>query len=345
MFALSWLFVLSSVLFFHGARSAPYCALKARDAPTAVTKRAIPDTRFVVYSDKFVSGLTGPPPVSEIQGFNVFALSFLLISGPADKAVEWSAQLTAAQRSSIKAEYEAAGVSLIVSVFGSTDAPTSIGADPTSTANTMAAWVKEFGLDGLDVDYEDFNAMDAGDGKAEAWLATFTRQLRTQLPQGQFILSHAPVAPWFSVNSLFSAGAYLTVDKTVGSLIDWYNVQFYNQGSTEYTTCTSLLNTSGGSWPKSSVFEIAAAGVPLDKLVIGKPGLSSGDASSGFIDPSTLAGCLAQAKAKGWGADHSSRYSRSPPPALRPQTPALWLGVPRRGGVVDQDGPVSAFPE
>ena len=33
--------------------------------------------------------------------------------------------------------------------------------------------------------------MDKGDGSAESWLATFTQQLRTQLPQGQFILSHA----------------------------------------------------------------------------------------------------------------------------------------------------------
>ena len=33
--------------------------------------------------------------------------------------------------------------------------------------------------------------MDKGDGSAEAWIATFTRQLRSQLPAGQFILSHA----------------------------------------------------------------------------------------------------------------------------------------------------------
>ena len=82
------------------------------------------------------------------------ALSFLLLSGPADKALEWSEQLTADQRTSVKADYVAAGISLIVSAFGSTDAPTSTGADPTSTANTMAAWVKEFDLDGIDVDYE-----------------------------------------------------------------------------------------------------------------------------------------------------------------------------------------------
>lgn len=49
---------------------------------------------------------------------------------------------------------KAAGIKLIVSVFGATDAPTSTNADPTATANTMAAWVKEFDLDGIDVDYE-----------------------------------------------------------------------------------------------------------------------------------------------------------------------------------------------
>lgn len=42
----------------------------------------------------------------------------------------------------------------MVSVFGSTDVPTSTNADPIATANTMAAWVKQYNLDGIDVDYE-----------------------------------------------------------------------------------------------------------------------------------------------------------------------------------------------
>ena len=37
--------------------------------------------------------------------------------------------------------------------------------------------------------------MDRGDGSAEAWIATFTQQLRSQLPKGQFILSHAREYP------------------------------------------------------------------------------------------------------------------------------------------------------
>jgi chitinase len=116
------------------------------------------------------------------------ALSFLLLEGAWDKvrhlpnvlasvvfnqystlfsqAYEWTT-LTADQRSSIKSQYAAAGIKLIVSVFGSTDVPTTMNADPVATANTMAAWVKQYDLDGIDVDYEDFNAFDTGNGSAE----------------------------------------------------------------------------------------------------------------------------------------------------------------------------------
>jgi len=45
---------------------------------------------------------------------------------------------------------------------------------------------------------------------------------------GDYILTHAPVAPWFSPGK-YRNGAYLTVHKTVGNLIDWYNIQFYNR--------------------------------------------------------------------------------------------------------------------
>ena len=109
----------------------------------------------------------------------------------------------------------------------------------------------------------------------------------------------------------------LKVHQNVGSLIDWYNIQFYNrkpyssavtqiylplfflEGTTEYTSCTGLLTKSSSAWPQTSLFEIAASGVPLNKIVIGKPATAS-DASSGFVAPSTLAGCIWQAKQRGW---------------------------------------------
>src|ERR1700733_5686541 len=44
-----------------------------------------------------------------------------------------------------------------------------------------------------------------------------------------FILSIiTAVAPWFEPNR-WGGGGYLKVHKSVGSMIDWYNVQFYNR--------------------------------------------------------------------------------------------------------------------
>lgn len=66
-----------------------------------------------------------------------------------------------------------------------------------------------------------------------------------------------------------------------------------------YTTCTGLLTKSGGTFPGSSVFEISANGVDLNKIVIGKPAINS-DASNGYMSPSSLASCLVTATNKGW---------------------------------------------
>jgi hypothetical protein len=52
------------------------------------------------------------------------------------KAFEWTT-LTDAQRASVKAQYNAAGIKLVVSVFGSTDVPTSSGVNPV----TMVQWI------------------------------------------------------------------------------------------------------------------------------------------------------------------------------------------------------------
>lgn len=86
----------------------------------------------------------------------ISALSFLLTSGAADEALAWQ-ELTASERTTILDEYNAAGISLIVSLFGSTNTPTTSGDDPITTANTMAAWALEYSLQGVDVDYEVFS--------------------------------------------------------------------------------------------------------------------------------------------------------------------------------------------
>ncbi|KAI0766605.1 glycoside hydrolase family 18 protein [Trametes elegans] len=288
-------FVVALLVLQLGTAAASPTPLEGEAKGELVTRATPAAPHWVLYSDKFVSGTTGPPATSAITGFNTFLLSFWLTEGAWDKAQEWTT-LTAAQRATVKSQYAAAGIKLLVSAFGSTDTPTSSGNDPVGTANSIAAWVKQYNLDGVDVDYEDFNAMNGG--TAENWLISFTRQLRSQLPAGDYIITHAPVAPWFTPNR-YPGGGYLKVHQQVGSLIDWYNVQFYNQGASEYTTCAGLLTSSSSAVPNSAVFQIIASGVPANKVVIGKPA-NTGDASSGYMAPATLAGCVAQAKSQGW---------------------------------------------
>ncbi|EIW79374.1 glycoside hydrolase family 18 protein [Coniophora puteana RWD-64-598 SS2] len=291
-FLSSFAALFTAVLSATSVTAAPVeSGLVARDAAPAAP-------HFVIYSDKWISGETGPPAPSDLTGYNVFALSFWLSTGPADQAATW-AQLDNATRASTKSAYEAAGIKLLVSAFGSTETPTSSGEDPVKTADSLAAWVIANNLDGVDVDYEDLAAFKAMDGSAEKWLESFTTELRAKLPATDYIITHAPVAPWFSPS--FTGGGYVAVDKAVGNLIDWYNIQFYNQGTSEYTTCDGLLTQSSAAWPKSSLFEISAQGVPLDKLVIGKPATAT-DATNGFIDTATLAGCLQTAAGQKWNA-------------------------------------------
>lgn len=195
----------------------------------------------------------------------------------------------------------AAGVKILVTAFGAAEAPTSAGVNPTTAANNLATFVKANGFDGADIDWEDSNAMQAGTG--EAWLITFTQALRAQLPSPQYIITHAPQAPYFiDDKTLYPKGAYITVDAQVGHLIDWYNVQWYNQATSTYDTCQTLLFQANGWATGTSLFELIGRGFAQEKLVIGKPVTTAGATNTGYMDVNTLAGCLSQAKAKGWNA-------------------------------------------
>ena len=113
----------------------------------------------------------------------------------------------------------------MVSAFGATEHPTTAGVDPVVCATKLADFVSTYNLDGVDIDWEDTAAFQAGTG--EAWLITLTKTLRQLLPNA--IITHAPQAPYFAGTSLYPKGAYIAVDQAVGSMIQFYNVQFYNQ--------------------------------------------------------------------------------------------------------------------
>ena len=162
------------------------------------------------------------PSASDIGNYNRFILAFWMSNqGAVDDAQAWE-QFDEGTRQQTLDEYHAAGIALMVSAFGSTDAPTSNGVDAASCATDLANWVKQYGLDGVDIDYEDMSAMNGN--YAEDWLITFQQTLRQQLGSG-YLISHAPVAPWFTSSNAYANGAYVKIHQQVGDSIDFYNVQ------------------------------------------------------------------------------------------------------------------------
>ena len=81
---------------------------------------------------------------------------------------------------------------------------------------------------------------------------------------------------------------------TIQYLLQYYNFQ------NDYTDCDSIVLKSSDKFPGTSLQEISQAGVPQQKLVLGKPGLPIDVTNGGYLPPDTLADCLKMGKDIGW---------------------------------------------
>lgn len=138
----------------------------------------------------------------------------------------------------MKKVYNDNGIRILVSAFGREGRPTSTGQDPNTTAESLAMYVKDYHLDGVDVDWEDKDTLKNPveiHGKkyyGDDWLNEFTIKLRELLPN--HIITHAPEAVLFNTeNEDWKHHSYLMIDIHVGSLIDFYNIQYYNMDDYE----------------------------------------------------------------------------------------------------------------
>jgi len=245
--------------------------------------------------------------VSDIEsmvnaGFNYILLAFHVSGTPKYAASTWGGLGGSAQQSAVSYAHSH-GARVVVSAEGSEDAPywKSSGA---SYGTTVANWAKANNLDGVDFDLENIgggftysgNGANLDTAQMVQWIADATNNARSILGASA-IISHAPQPPYFGVNHGWANG-YPQVYQAAPS-INYLLVQYYNNddppGVNTYNQI--FVSDNGGA-----VEEIVGEGIPLGKIVVGKP-VESGDADSGYISASTFHSIVAEAQSSlGWNS-------------------------------------------
>lgn len=132
----------------------------------------------------------------------------------------------------------------MLGVFGQVELPSTGNFNPVECAKKLATYAIAYNFDGVDINWNDGFSFNVGRG--ENWLSNFTLTLKNLAPN--LIITHSAFASYFSA----SQKGYVQVHKLAGSAISFYNVIFYGQSNT-YNTARTLFNTSGGTFPKTSV--------------------------------------------------------------------------------------------
>jgi hypothetical protein len=156
-----------------------------------------------------------------------------------------------------------------------------------------------------------------------------------------YIISHAPQGPYFTGTQKYRNNGYLAVDAQVGNMIDYYNIQFYNQVSTKYETYETIFVSSDGWATETAVAQMVAHGVPKHKLVVGK-GVAQGDVvNTGFIPQSTLKNILARGVQNGYSAGFMGWQLSSDSTNWGGDLASVFAGIANPVPVADTPRPVS----
>ena len=238
-------------------------------------------------------------------GFNVIFLAFYLLTGATDFAQAW-ASLPAADRLASMQYAHSKGAVVLLTVAGSTVSPYYLNA--TSYATTISRYALAFNYDGVDYDLENLEWGCTYDGKSAGqvvtWLSTLTTTTRSLLGPLRLI-THSPQAPYFGTSANPFTGnranaCYTALHAATAPAVNWFNVQFYNQGETCYLSYKTLF-TASDTWQciaGTAVSELVRAGLPLSRLVVGKP-ISEDAAGGGYVTASALRDMLVTADQQG----------------------------------------------
>lgn len=222
--------------------------------------------------------------------YNIINLSFWMSERGFVDAAGAFASLSKSDQQEILNYAHSNGAKIMLSAGGATESIEDMvdngsGADyGTRAANAVI----ELGLDGVDFDLElePGNNEDFINGKMGQFVIDCSTAARNILGTEKLI-SHAPQAPYLGTWAGEGLG-YTRVMNQYPELIDFLNVQFYNQGANQYVTYSSLFVKTLGWTAQTAVLEMIDNGIPADKIVVGKPIGPVGFASDGFVEASDL---------------------------------------------------------
>lgn len=183
-------------------------------------------------------------------------------------------ELTQTTKNAI-AKLKANGQKVLISFGGgemSSVAYSKIAGHEKELAISIAEFIKNNNLDGIDIDFED-TASFTGNANYDgvAFLVNLTQALRSELPSSQYLITHAPQPPYLEIGS--GMDGYVKIMQQVGNSIDWLNVQFYN--NPPWSSNPNQIVTS--YWQFSKL-----AGLSPEKIMIGLP-VTPRDAGSGYM--------------------------------------------------------------
>jgi hypothetical protein len=96
-----------------------------------------------------------------------------------------------------------------------------------------------------------------------AWLGNLSKSLKSL----SLMVTHAPQTPYFHEDY---GNVYNVIEHSYGEHIDFYNIQYYNQGPNNYYVTYNDVFEFDMEY-HASVNELVAAGIPVGKVVVGKP--------------------------------------------------------------------------
>jgi len=222
--------------------------------------------------------------------YNIINLSFWMSERGFVDAAAAFASLSKSDQQEILDYAHSKGAKIMLSAGGATESIEDMVENGSGTDyGTRAANAAiELGLDGVDFDLElePGNNDDFLNGQMDQFVIDCSTAARNILGSERLI-SHAPQAPYLGTWAGEGLG-YTRVMNQYPELIDFLNIQFYNQGATQYVTYSSLFMKAVGWTAKTAVSEMIDNGIPADKIVVGKPIGPAGFASDGFVEASNL---------------------------------------------------------